>query len=315
MTHPKPAFVGLDIETTGMDPDTRQIIELGIVIFDQQLNPIPGAVRSWRIGSIPDESLNFENMDVFVMHLETGLLKELIGNTDTVGLVEGEAVSFLESFEATGLPMLGSSITFDRRFLARHMPALLDAFHYRSLDATSVMLAQTIRGIEVEHDSELQDRISTLRDEMAENLEDEHPMIKHRVIYDVLHSAATAAVLSSPRQDTTEDTHTCPCRDCTTADKYGLSPVRLGDALYIGAPGDEAAHIPVVVAPDVSVELLANDARGSHPIYRVNVGIISDRVVYAPEEFRGRVSLREGGVQVYPPADGPTLGTLTQEGH
>ena len=42
--------------------------------------------------------------------------------------------------------MGGSSITFDRSFLAQSMPKLLDAFHYRSVDVTSIReLAQRWR--------------------------------------------------------------------------------------------------------------------------------------------------------------------------
>ncbi len=52
---------------------------------------------------------------------------------------ERETIRFLEALVDSGRsPMCGNSICQDRRFLARHMPALERFFHYRNLDVSTL---------------------------------------------------------------------------------------------------------------------------------------------------------------------------------
>lgn len=132
----RPAFVGLDVETTGLDPKEDRILELGIVVFDDHLEPMTH--RSWVTANSND--LGEHDMDevVQIMHKQSGLLHDIrTDDNPSIWHAEREAVSFLQRCGATGLPMLGCSVTFDRSMLQVWMPELLEVFHYRSLDATS----------------------------------------------------------------------------------------------------------------------------------------------------------------------------------
>ena len=52
---------------------------------------------------------------------------------------EQATLEFLAQHVAAGAsPMCGNSICQDRRFLARHMPALEAFFHYRNLDVSTL---------------------------------------------------------------------------------------------------------------------------------------------------------------------------------
>lgn len=186
----KPAFVGLDIETTGLDPDLDTILEVGMVIFDMDLAPL--AATSWVVNPgtpLLDHLLTMMPKVVIEMHEKSGLLND-IPHGKTHHEVVHSAVRFLEDHEATGLPMLGSSITFDRSFLTNEMPYLLGQFHYQSVDATSVKLATQARMQDSAPDEAFTALAAMYREAKlkALNTPDDlrHP---HRPIYDLCQSA------------------------------------------------------------------------------------------------------------------------------
>lgn len=158
-----PALLGFDCETTDLDPHAAPpagLLEVGLVAFTADLQPIcewsslvvsPAAMGQMAVEQVPKV--------VNDMHTENGLFDELAELLETapVGLftpaaVEQRAMSWMaENDIPRGLPMLGSSVTLDRAFLAKEMPALLDAFHYRSVDASSVRLAaEVVAGVTVD---------------------------------------------------------------------------------------------------------------------------------------------------------------------
>src|SRR5699024_9051644 len=84
-----------------------------------------------------------DDMNDFVttMHTDNGLIAEIdAGAGAPIVGVEAAAVRYLQAFCGTeSKPLLaGNSITFDRNWLALHMPKLFAAFHYRSIDVTSI---------------------------------------------------------------------------------------------------------------------------------------------------------------------------------
>ncbi|MCS5479802.1 hypothetical protein NYP18_09030 [Corynebacterium sp. YIM 101645] len=148
-----PALLGFDCETTGLDPHGAPpagLLEVGMVAFTEDLTPIcqwsslvmsPAALGHLAAGPI--------DQVVEKMHAENGLFDEIFelipyapAELFAPGAVAQKALAWMaENDIPRGLPMLGSSVTLDRTFLAKEMPALLDAFHYRSVDASSVRLA------------------------------------------------------------------------------------------------------------------------------------------------------------------------------
>lgn len=144
-------YIGLDIETTGLDPrDGSAMIEVGMIAYDKNLTELD----SWSslVYSTESDYHRHTDMDPYVadMHAKSGLWDELDA-ADHANLhpdtVEEAALQWLDSINAPrGLFMLGSSVSFDRSFLAEEMPRLLAFFSHRSLDATSVMEAAAIVG-------------------------------------------------------------------------------------------------------------------------------------------------------------------------
>lgn len=136
-------YLGFDAETTGIDPDTGILLEIGMIAYDKHLQPL----NSWSSLVNADTYADYRDTEytapfVEKMHTDNGLWHDLAtaeGDT-TPATVEAKALAWINNNGYAGLPMLGSSITLDRSFLKAHMPQLLDAFHYRSLDATSLCL-------------------------------------------------------------------------------------------------------------------------------------------------------------------------------
>lgn len=132
-------FICLDLETTGLDPDSDCILEIGITLASSSLEML-GSFQSivWPVSDLGD-------MDSYVknMHTVSGLLSDLEsenGSVPSVDVVEERAIKWLmnQGVEAGTLPMMGSTIHFDRGFLKVHMPKLEAFFHYRNIDISTI---------------------------------------------------------------------------------------------------------------------------------------------------------------------------------
>ena len=130
-------LVWIDLEMTGLDPDSDRIIEIATIVTDAQLNVLAeGPVLAIHQ---PDPVL--AGMDDWnrTTHGESGLLERVRRSTVTAGEAEGLTLAFLLQHADSGVsPMCGNSICQDRRFLAREMPALEKFFHYRNLDVSTL---------------------------------------------------------------------------------------------------------------------------------------------------------------------------------
>lgn len=127
----------LDLEMTGLNPETDRIIEMAMIITDENLNIIDQS--EVLVIHQPDEILN--NMDAWntATHARTGLTEKVRAAT----LTEAEAEAIMLAKISQWLPenttpMCGNSIHQDRRFLVRYMPKFEAYFHYRNLDVSTL---------------------------------------------------------------------------------------------------------------------------------------------------------------------------------
>jgi oligoribonuclease len=130
-------LIWIDLEMTGLKPDSDVIIEIATIVTDSQLNILSeGPVFAIHQ---PDDVL--AGMDDWnqKQHGSSGLINRV--RASQVGAAEAEArtLEFLGHLVAPGAsPMCGNSICQDRRFLARYMPQLEHFFHYRNLDVSTL---------------------------------------------------------------------------------------------------------------------------------------------------------------------------------
>jgi oligoribonuclease len=130
-------LVWIDMEMTGLQPDSDRIIEIAMLVTDAQLNVL--AEGPVLVVHQPDAVL--EAMDSWnkSTHKKTGLIERVRASRMAEAEAERAALEFLGQHVAAGVsPMCGNSICQDRRFLARWMPKLEGHFHYRNLDVSTL---------------------------------------------------------------------------------------------------------------------------------------------------------------------------------
>ncbi len=130
-------LIWIDLEMTGLRPDSDRIIEVALVVTDSELCTVAEAP----VWVVHQSDAVLEGMDTWNQgtHARSGLIAKVKAATLDEAAVESGALAFLrEHVPAKMSPMCGNSICQDRRFLARSMPALEDYFHYRNLDVSTL---------------------------------------------------------------------------------------------------------------------------------------------------------------------------------
>lgn len=130
-------LVWIDLEMTGLDPDSDSIIEVATLVTDGQLNILAEGPEL----AIRHPLARLEAMDEWNRgtHTRSGLWQRVLDSQVAMADAEAQTVAFLAAWVPAGKsPMCGNSICQDRRFLARHMPRLERYFHYRNLDVSTL---------------------------------------------------------------------------------------------------------------------------------------------------------------------------------
>lgn len=130
-------LVWLDMEMTGLNPDSDTILELAMVVTDSELNVLAES-PAWAVHQ-PDTVLAAMDEWNIRTHGASGLTTRVRESLLNMAAVEAAAIAFLKDWVGKGVsPMCGNSICQDRRFMARYMPVLVDWFHYRNLDVSTL---------------------------------------------------------------------------------------------------------------------------------------------------------------------------------
>ncbi|MGH9295543.1 MAG: oligoribonuclease, partial [Acidimicrobiales bacterium] len=113
-------------------------VEIATLVTDDDLNIVDRGPDL--VVSASAEQLAAMDEVVRRMHTSSGLLKEIEASTLTLEEAGAATLEFIRSHapEPNGVPLAGNSIGVDRRFLRRHLPAIEDHLHYRSVDVSTV---------------------------------------------------------------------------------------------------------------------------------------------------------------------------------
>lgn len=138
MTAPNPQhLIWIDLEMTGLFPNTDRIIEIAVVVTDPTL-----AIRvEGPVFAIHQSDETLDKMDAWNKgtHGKSGLIDRVKASTISEEEAQTRVIDFLKAYvPANKSPMCGNSICQDRRFLANYMPKLEDFFHYRNLDVSTL---------------------------------------------------------------------------------------------------------------------------------------------------------------------------------
>jgi oligoribonuclease len=130
-------LIWIDLEMTGLKPDSDLIIEIATIVTDKHLEVLAeGPAIAVHQSEAVLAAMDDWNRN---QHGRSGLSTRVLASATDAAAAERETLKFLEAWAEPGRsPMCGNSICQDRRFLARHMPALERFFHYRNLDVSTL---------------------------------------------------------------------------------------------------------------------------------------------------------------------------------
>lgn len=137
MTINEQNLIWIDLEMTGLDPETHKIIEIATIVTDAQLNILAeGPVLAIHQ---PEEELAKMDDWCTTTHTNSGLVERIRQSKITEQEAVQQTIEFLEKWVPKGAsPICGNSIGQDCRFLYKHMPELEAYFHYRYLDVSTI---------------------------------------------------------------------------------------------------------------------------------------------------------------------------------
>ena len=138
MKHPD-NLIWIDLEMTGLEPETDVIIEMATIITDTNLN----VLAEGPVIAVHQSDAVLAGMDEWNTrtHGESGLIQRVRDSQIGTAEAEAQTIAFIEQWVPKGKsPICGNSIGQDRRFLCRYMPTLEAFFHYRNLDVSTLKI-------------------------------------------------------------------------------------------------------------------------------------------------------------------------------
>jgi len=131
------SLIWIDMEMSGLDPDREKVLEVAIVVTDAHLNTV--AEAPVLVVHQPEPVLAAMDAWNTSTHTKSGLVGRVRASHLSEADVERRMLEFLQQYVPPSTsPMCGNSVHQDRRFLARHMPALEAYFLYRNLDVSTL---------------------------------------------------------------------------------------------------------------------------------------------------------------------------------
>ena len=130
-------LIWLDLEMTGLIPESDCIIEIATIVTDGELN----ILEEGPVLAIHQSDVILEGMDEWNTehHTASGLVQRVRESNIDLARAQKDTLAFLANYCPAGAsPMCGNSICQDRRFMVRLMPELEAFFHYRNLDVSSI---------------------------------------------------------------------------------------------------------------------------------------------------------------------------------
>lgn len=130
-------LIWMDLEMTGLNPDTDRIIEMAVLVTDSELNLIAeGPVLA--IHQAEETLLAMDEWNT-AHHHASGLVTRVRESRINEQQAEQIILDFLKPYvQYKESPLCGNSIYQDRRFLYRYMPQLEAYCHYRLIDVSTI---------------------------------------------------------------------------------------------------------------------------------------------------------------------------------
>lgn len=192
---PAPAsdrIIWIDLETTGLRPETDQILEVAVIVTDDSFAKLASATSVVRPDGDLDELLGSMDERVQDMHRKSGLEEALRDDGRPITVIDGEVAEMIRVVAGSGPFLLGgNSVAFDRAFIDRYMPETAALLHYRNFDVRVIQTLFDMAGVGADYQGILDGF--------------EKGMTAHRALSDIRLSVERTAVavefISSPDSD------------------------------------------------------------------------------------------------------------------
>lgn len=131
-------WVWIDLELTGLDLVSDEIVEITVILTDYSLSSIiegPSIVINQ-----PTEVLERMNEYVTNMHTKSGLIDLIKNSPYSIKHAETEILNFLQANNVENSTLAGNSVHMDRLFLLKHLPSLFQKYlsPFKLLDVSSI---------------------------------------------------------------------------------------------------------------------------------------------------------------------------------
>jgi len=130
-------LIWMDLEMSGLNPETDRILEIAIVITNSQLEVVAEAP----VLVVHQPSAVLDAMDEWNKgtHGKSGLIDRVKASTLSEAEAENQMLEFVSQYVAARIsPLCGNSVHQDRRFLVKYMPKLEEYLLYRNLDVSTL---------------------------------------------------------------------------------------------------------------------------------------------------------------------------------
>lgn len=130
-------LVWIDMEMTGLEPETDVVLEIATIVTDKDLN----IIAEGPVLAIHQSDYVLDNMSQWCVevHGKSGLTQRCKDSEVSIDKAVRLTIEFLEKYVPQGSsPLCGNSIGQDRRFLVKYMPELEAFFHYRNIDVSTI---------------------------------------------------------------------------------------------------------------------------------------------------------------------------------
>ena len=130
-------LIWMDIEMSGLNPETDRILEMAVVVTNSQLDIVAEApvLVAYQPQAVLDAMDDWNK----AAHGKSGLIERVKASTLSEADVESQMLAFVSQYVAAGVsPLCGNSVHQDRRFLAKYMPRLEAYLLYRNLDVSTL---------------------------------------------------------------------------------------------------------------------------------------------------------------------------------
>ena len=130
-------LIWIDIEMSGLNPETDRILEIAILITNSQLELV--AEGPMVVVHQPPAVLDAMDDRNKGTHGKSGLTDRVKASTLSEADAENQLLAFVSQHVPKSVsPICGNSVHQDRRFLVKYMPALEAYFLYRNLDVSTL---------------------------------------------------------------------------------------------------------------------------------------------------------------------------------